>query len=108
MIKAVANKRLDLSTSEFSYYQALVEKYGKDHFKDLFETNHNGHIISVQPPLDGSTPMAVIFFMLNVMFTQRMRTIDEKLAAIENFEKKVATAAGPIIINEEGRDDKKN
>lgn len=89
MIKAVANKRLDLSTSEFEYYKLLVERYGVDHFKELFETNNNGHIVAVQPPLDGSTPMAIIFFMLNVMFTQRVRAMDEKLANIENFEKKL-------------------
>jgi len=106
LIKAIANKRLDLSNSEFEYYKLLTEKYGSDQFRDLFDTDNNGYIISVQPPLDGKTPMAIIFFMLNIMFTQRIRAMDAKLAAIEKFQKKVASGDGPLILNEGGRDGK--
>ena len=37
--------------------------------------------------------MAVMFFMLNVMFTQRVRVMDEKLAALEKFQKKFLVRA---------------
>jgi len=89
LIKAIANKRIDLSPEEFSYYKILSDKYGVDYFKSLFETDHNGIVISVSPPLDGQTPMAIIFYMLNVMFTQRMRLLDAKITKFEAIEKKV-------------------
>jgi hypothetical protein len=89
LIKALANKRIDLSSDEFSYYKLLSDKYGSDVFRSLFETDQNGIITSVTPPLDGQTPMAVIFYMLNVMFAQRMRILDARLDALKVLEEKV-------------------
>jgi len=89
LIKALANKRIDLSSDEFSYYKMLSDKYGSDVFRSLFETDQNGIITSVTPPLDGQTPMAVIFYMLNVMFAQRMRILDARLDALKVLEEKV-------------------
>jgi hypothetical protein len=89
LIKAIANKRIDLSLEEYNYYKLLSEKYGPDCFRMLFETDQNGVVTSVSPPLDGQTPMAVIFYMLNVMFTQRMRFLDAKISKFEALEKKV-------------------
>ena len=92
MIKAVANKALDLTEDEFSYYKLLVNKYGDSYFRDLFQTNKNGIITSVTPPLDGQTPMAIVFFLLNIMFSQRMRVVDAKISKLEALEKKVDQA----------------
>jgi len=89
LIKAIANKRVDLSADEFSYYKLLSDKYGSDVFRSLFETDQNGIITSVMPPLDGQTPMAVIFYMLNVMFAQRMRILDARLDRLKFLEEKV-------------------
>jgi hypothetical protein len=89
LIRALANKRIDLSDEEYNYYKILSEKYGTDSFRGLFETDKNGIITSVSPPLDGQTPMATIFFMLNVMFTQRMRILDAKIGKLNDLEEKV-------------------
>lgn len=107
MIKAIANKRIDLSVEEFNYYKLLSDKYGSDSFRMLFETDQNGIITSVSPPLDGQTPMAVIFYMLNVMFTQRMRLLDAKILKFEELEKKVDQLRGVPNL-EERREDGKN
>lgn len=106
MIKAIANKRIDLSPEEFNYYKLLSDKYGTDSFKTLFETDHNGIVISVSPPLDGQTPMAIIFYMLNVMFTQRMRLLDAKISKFEAIEKKVDQLCGVATIVERMEDGK--
>lgn len=103
MIKAIANKRIDISNEEFEYYKLLSNKYGSDVFRSLFETDKNGIVISVSPPLDGQTPMAAIFFMLNVMFTQRMRLLDAKIKKIEALEEKVdKIAAVATMMEKEG------
>lgn len=103
MIRALANKRIDLSDEEYNYYKVLSEKYGTDSFRGLFETDKNGIVTSVSPPLDGQTPMATIFFMLNVMFTQRMRIIDKKIAKFNEMEEKVDQLASVArILEKEG------
>jgi hypothetical protein len=103
LIKAIANKRIDISNEEFEYYKLLSNKYGSDVFRSLFETDKNGIVISVSPPLDGQTPMAAIFFMLNVMFTQRMRLLDAKIKKIEALEEKVdKIAAVATMMEKEG------
>ncbi len=106
MIRAIANKRLDLSNDEFEYYKILLEKYGADSFRSLFDTDQNGIIISVSPPLDGQTPMAVMFYMLNVMFTQRMRLLDLKISKFDELEKKVDQVAGMANLLERRMDGK--
>lgn len=106
MIKAIANKRIDLSTEEFVYYKLLLDKYGSDSFKNLFETNHNGIVTSVSPSLDGQTPMAIIFYMLNVMFTQRMRILDLKIAKFDDLEKKVDQICSMANLKERKEDGK--
>lgn len=106
MIKAIANKRIDLSADEYTYYKLLSDKYGIDSFKSLFETDQNGIVISVSPPLDGQTPMAVIFYMLNVMFTQRMRLLDSKLAKFDNLEKRVDQLCAVVNLMERKEDGK--
>ncbi len=75
MIRAVDNKRLDLSDEEYSYYLGLVESFGKDEFVDLFSTDKNGQITSINPPLDRQISMGVMFFVLNVMMNQRLRAL---------------------------------
>ena len=106
MIKAIANKRIDLSAEEFNYYKLLSDKYGVDSFRMLFETDHNGIVTSVSPPLDGQTPMAIIFYMLNVMFTQRMRILDAKISKFEDLEKKVDQLCGVANLKERKEDGK--
>jgi hypothetical protein len=76
MIKAVANKKLDLSDDEYKYILDLQNLFGKEIFNGLFISDDYGIIQSVTPSLERSVPMAVIFFTLNIMMNQRLRNID--------------------------------
>jgi len=102
LIKAIANKRVELSNEEFEYFKLLSNIYGQDSFRLLFETDNNGIITSISPPLDGQTPMAIVFYMLNVMFTQRIRLLDRKLSRLDELEKKVDRITSMAKISEEG------
>ena len=85
MIRAVDNKRLFLTDPEFKYYKSLVEEFGEEQFKGLFETDKDGYILSISPPLDRNISMGVLFFTLNIMMNQRLTS------AKNFFEKKIAT-----------------
>ncbi len=89
MIRAVGNKRLELSDGEFKYYQSLKEQFGDRDFVGLFKTDKNGIIVSVNPPVNRTISMGVIFFLLNVMMNQRVRALDGKINKIMDFETKV-------------------
>jgi hypothetical protein len=89
MIRAVANKRLDLSSEEYSYFKDIRGKVGEDDFRGLFSSNKNGIITSVTPPVDRKTPMVILFFLLNVMMNQRIRMLDFKLSDVEEMDNKI-------------------
>jgi hypothetical protein len=86
MIRAVANKPLDLSDDEFEYYVQIVEAFGVNVFQDTFDTDEepsspqHGWITIVKPPFNKNLPMGVIFFLFNVMLNQRVRKFDAMLA----------------------------
>ena len=80
MIRAVDNKRLDLTDEEHSYYLDLLDKFGNKEFCGLFATDKNGQITSISPPLDREVSLGVLFFILNVMMNQRLRKIGELVA----------------------------
>ena len=90
MIRAVANKRLDLNDSEFKYFNSLKQAISSDDFKGLFDSDINGIITAITPPLDRSINIAVIYFMLNVMVNQRMRMIGN---VVKNFENNIDESA---------------
>lgn len=94
MIRAVGNKRLDLSDSEFQYFRSLKDQFGEVDFIGLFKTDKNGIIIAVNPPTNKGIPFGIIFFMLNVMMNQRVRILDEKINKITDLETKVDTLLG--------------
>ena len=66
MIRAVGNKRLELSDSEYKYYRSLKEQFGDTEFIGLFKTNKNGIITSVNPPVNKAISMGIIFFLLKI------------------------------------------
>ena len=86
MIRAVGNKRLDLSDSEYQYYCSLKDSFGESEFVDLFQTDKNGIILSVNPPINKKTSLGVIYFLLNIMMNQRVRALDEKINKIAGLE----------------------
>jgi hypothetical protein len=89
MIRAVANKPLDLSDDEFEYYLQIVEAFGANIFQDTFETNEDpnspqhGWITLVKPSFNKSLPMGVVFFLFNVMLNQRVRKFDTVMSKLE-------------------------
>jgi hypothetical protein len=96
VIRAVGNKRLDLSDSEFSYYETLVKEFGARDFVGLFTTDKNGIITSVSPPVDNTVHIGVIYFVLNVMMNQRVRMLGDELKKVSE---KIATQESVDNIN---------
>ena len=83
-IRAIGNKRLDLSKEEFDAYKEIISIVDKNEFVGIFDTDNNGIINFVMPPVDKNISMIVIFFLFNVMFNQRMRKVDY---FIEDYDK---------------------
>lgn len=85
MIRAVANKPLDLSDDEFQYYMQIIEAFGPNIFQDTFTVDEDpdspthGWIQMVTPPLNGTLPMGVVFFLFNVMLMQRVRKFEDAM-----------------------------
>lgn len=91
MIKAIANKKLDLTKEEFDYYLELEKSFGKDSFYDLFKTNDDGVITAITPSPSQPTAMLLIFFLLNVMHNQRLRKLDSWVEKLDKLEARVAS-----------------
>ncbi len=85
MIRAVGNKRLDLSDDEYAYFLLLKKEYGQEQFSGLFKTDKNGIITSVMPPHNRQLSMGVLFFLLNVMMNQRLRILDKKIKKVDEY-----------------------
>lgn len=89
MIRAVGNKRLDLSNDEFEYYKSLIEIIDKSEFSNIFSTDKNGIIQSVMPDPDKNVSLVVYFFLMNVSFNQRLRKLSSFVGNIEELNEKV-------------------
>ena len=76
MIKAICNQRIELSKEEWDYYLELEKSFGKDAFVGMFRTNKDGKIVSVMPSQKKPTAIILVFFLLNVMFNQRLRKFE--------------------------------
>ena len=83
MIRAVGNKKLDLSDSEYKYMLELERAYGKESFNGCFSVDTKGFVSFVSPPLDRVVPMPVLFFLLNLSFNQRLRILDKYISKNE-------------------------
>jgi hypothetical protein len=99
MIKAIASKKIDLNQDEYNYYLELEEAFGKEAFIGLFKTNKDGMIISVTPSSANPTAMILIFFFLNVMMNQRLRSIDKGLSGLSALEKRISKIEKKIKSN---------
>ena len=89
MIRAIANKRIDLTNEEYQVYKEIVSVVDKNEFKETFETDKNGKIIAVFPPVKKNVSMVVIYFLFNVMVNQRVRSMDFLVQEINNLKKEV-------------------
>lgn len=90
MIKAIANKKLDLTNDEYQYYLELESNFGKEAFHDLFKTDDVGHIVAITPSPSQPTAMLLIFFLLNVMHNQKLRKLDVSISKIDALESRIA------------------
>lgn len=94
MIKAIANKKVDISDDEYKYFLSLEKTFGPDEFISLFSTDNDGNIVTVTPPLNKQVPMAIIFFLLNLSFNQRLRMVERWTTKINNLEERLAKLEG--------------
>ncbi len=78
----------ELSAEENEYYLELVKQLsskdmdGKEYFRDLFTTDDRGFINLIKPK--NSIPWIVLFFIQQIMISQRLRKIDDFMSKQEN------------------------
>lgn len=96
MIRAVGNKRLDLNETEYRYYLEIKEAVGESDFVGLFNSDKNGLITAIMPPVDKGINIIIIYFILNVMINQRIRILEGSIKKVENFVDQLG--ALPIIL----------
>lgn len=89
MIRAIANKKLELSKEESSYYDDLEKVFGADAFRGLFASDKNGKITAITPSPSQPTAMVLIFFFLNVMMNQRLREFEKTMEKVAILEKEI-------------------
>jgi hypothetical protein len=80
--KIIDYKSVDMTDDEVDYYNQLVAEFtngtysGKEQFRGLFETDGDGCITIIHPPLKKQVGWAVILFMQNLMINQRLRRME--------------------------------
>jgi len=80
-MKVIDHQKVDITDEEYEYYQELVKQFtdennkGTDYFKGLFRTDEDGFITIIKPTK--TVPWAVLFFVQQVMITQRLRIFDQ-------------------------------
>ncbi len=89
MIKIIANRDIELSKDEWEYYQEIEKTFGDKAFVGMFETNKEGYITMVRPPLGKPTSMILIFFLLNVQFNQRLRQLADGITSVRDLEVRI-------------------
>jgi hypothetical protein len=81
MIKIIDNQKLDMSDSEWTMYQKIVDSYttpyqrGEDLFIDLFQSNDDGIIVVLKPPSKRHTSMEVFFYLVALQQQQHLRVM---------------------------------
>lgn len=95
-IKSIANTKLSLIREEFEYCTKLISLYGEDIFRGLFQTDNHGNIIAIAPHTQQPTPMPVLFFLLNISFNQRMRSIEKIFDRLDKMDEKIKTLESKI------------
>ncbi len=71
-------QEVDISEEEYEYYKEILKQLGngaKDHFKDLFYADDRGFITIIKPK--NNVPWIVLFFIQQLMISQRLRIIDD-------------------------------
>jgi len=77
--RIIDNKKIELTDSEFALYEEIARSYdgarfnGKDLFKGLFETDDDGRIILLRPPMKNQSSLEVYLYLSSVMIHQHLR-----------------------------------
>lgn len=87
MIRAVGNKRLFLTNSEFDVYNKIVERISHASFNETFDSDNNGIILSVFSSEDSDR--MVIQFLFNIMINQRARELSRAYDMVSKLENRV-------------------
>lgn len=96
MKKVIDHKKIDMIDEEWEYYKKLINSFssssensGSEYFRDTFDTDENGYIYIIRPPLGKPLPWAVILFLQNLMINQQERKRDEifknKIKEVDNL-----------------------
>jgi len=92
MHKVIDYKKVNMSEEEFNYYKHLVEIFtdkeknisGSVYFKDLFDVDENGFITLIKT--EKSVPWAILFFIQQLMISQRLRFTDDINKALKKID----------------------
>lgn len=89
-MRIIDSKKIDLTDSEWEMYQDILKSYSlqiknpEDLFKDLFETDNNGHIIFLRPPSTRQTSLQVFLFLMAIFEHQNARVLHKKVNVMCN------------------------
>ena len=85
-LRIIDKKKIDLTDDEYNMYKSIVQAYtkppyqrGEDFFIDLFETDEDGIIIFLKPPLDRHISFEIFLFMMSVFQAQHLRLMHSKV-----------------------------
>ncbi len=84
MRRTIDHKKIDLTDHEWQLYEEICKSYdrpnfkGADLFRGLFETDGDGIITFLRPPVE-YTSMEVYLFMMSVMQHQHLREMYKKV-----------------------------
>lgn len=84
MIRAVGNKRLNLTDIEYGAYLKIIESVDKSDFNGTFESDNNGMILCVMG--NPGTDSAITHYLFNIMHNQRLR---EQYAIFKSLESRI-------------------
>lgn len=84
MIRAVGNKRLELTDVEYDAYLKITESVDKSDFNGTFESDNNGMILCVIG--NPATDPVVTHYLFNIMHNQRIR---DQYAIFKSLESRI-------------------
>lgn len=83
-VKIVDNKRILITSDEYSMYEKICRSYdaehrkGEDFFRDHFETNGEGIIVFVKPPHNRYSSLEIYCFLVSLMVNQHLRVAQDQ------------------------------
>lgn len=88
-LRIIDNKRIEMTDDEWNLYEKICHSYddinfkGEFLFKGLFETNNDGIIIFLRPPVT-KTSFEVYLFLINLTVQQHLRLMHQQVDDVCN------------------------